>query len=90
MITEVILDKVYEEWLFQEIAKKIANFSPKLRRAMLIDIARNMDFDTQPTPLQAAFLKVGIHLEEYAESVPARTNLAIKTLFPCIIRISDS
>ena len=67
---EEIEDRDEEEWLFQVIAKKIATFSTKLRRAMLIDLARFMDFDAQPTPLQAAFLKVGIHLEEYAELFP--------------------
>ena len=70
MTTEVILDKVYEEWLFQVIAKKIASFSTKLRRAMLIDLARFMDFEAEPSPLQVAFLKVGIDLEEYAELFP--------------------
>jgi hypothetical protein len=69
-VSEVILDRVYDEWLFQEIAKKVASFSPKLRRAMLIDISRHMDFDTQPTPLQAAFLKVGIQLQAYVELMP--------------------
>jgi DNA-directed RNA polymerase specialized sigma24 family protein len=69
-IAEVILDKVYEEWLFEEIAKKVAKFPPKLRTAMLIDIARHMDFDTQPTALQAAFLKVGIQLREYENLLP--------------------
>ncbi len=68
--SEVILDKVYEEWLFQVIAKKIASFSTKLRRAMLIDLARFMDFEAEPSPLQVAFLKVGIDLEEYAELFP--------------------
>ena len=68
--TEVILDKVYEEWLSRVIAKKIASFSTKLRRAMLIDLARFTDFDAQPSPLQVAFLKVGIDLEEYAELFP--------------------
>ena len=68
--TEVILDKVYEEWLFQVIAKKIASFSTKLRRAMLIELARFMDFEAEPSPLQVAFLKVGIDLEEYAELFP--------------------
>ena len=69
-IAEVVLDKVYEEWLFQEIAKEIANYPPKLRLAMLIDIAMRMDFDTQPTPLQAAFLNVGIQLQDYARLLP--------------------
>src|SRR5437870_11855089 len=57
-IAEVVLDKLYEEWLYQEIAKAIASYPPKLRKAMLIDIARRMDFDLQPSPLQVAFLKV--------------------------------
>jgi len=69
-IAEVILDKVYEEWLFEEIAIEIASYPTKLRKAMLIDIARRMQFDVQPTPLQAAFLNVGIQLEEYAELLP--------------------
>jgi len=69
-VPDAILDKVYEEWLFQEIAKKVVNFPPKLRTAMLIDIARHMDFDSEPTALQAAFLKVGIQLEEYAGLMP--------------------
>ena len=73
--SEVILDKVYEEWLFQVIAKKIANFSTKLRRAMLIDLARFMDFEAEPSPLQVAFLKLGIDLEEYAELFPQESIL---------------
>ena len=69
-IAEAVLDKVYEEWLFQEIAKEIANYPPKMRVAMLIDIAIRMDFDIQPTPLQAAFLDVGIQLQHYANLLP--------------------
>ena len=69
-ISEVILDRVYEEWLFEEIAKEIASYPTKLRTAMLIDIARRMDFGVQPTPLQAAFLKVGIQLRDYENLLP--------------------
>ena len=69
-IAEVVLDKIYEEWLFQEIAKEIVNYPPKMRVAMLIDIAMRMDFDTQPTTLQAAFFNVGIQLQDYAELLP--------------------
>jgi len=69
-IAEVVLDKVYEEWLFQEIAKEIANYPPKMREAMLIDIAMRMDFDIQATPLQAAFFDVGIQLRDYAGLLP--------------------
>src|SRR5206468_13109909 len=69
-IAEVVLDKLYEEWLYQEIAKAIASYPPKLRKAMLIDIARRMDFDLQPSPLQVAFLKVGIQLRDYENLLP--------------------
>jgi DNA-directed RNA polymerase specialized sigma24 family protein len=69
-IAEVILDKVYEEWLFEEIAKEIASYPTKLRTAMFIDIARRMEFDVQPTPLQAAFLAVGIELRDYENLLP--------------------
>ena len=69
-IAEAVLDKVYEEWLFQEIAKEIANYPIKLRTAMLINIARRMEFDLQPTPLQAAFLDVGIQLRDYKDLLP--------------------
>jgi DNA-directed RNA polymerase specialized sigma24 family protein len=69
-IAEVVLEKVHEEWLFQEIAKEIANYPPKMRLAMLIDIAMRMEFDSQPTPLQQAFLEVGIRLQEYQHLLP--------------------
>src|SRR5216683_2224441 len=46
-IAEAVLDKVHEECLFQEIAKEIANYPPKMRMAILIDIALRMDFDSQ-------------------------------------------
>ncbi len=69
-IAEVVLEKVHEEWLFQEIAKEIANYPPKLRLAMLIDIAMRMEFDIQPTSLQAAFLEVGIQLQDFKDLLP--------------------
>ena len=67
---EAVLDKVHEEWLFQEIAKEVANYPPKMRMAMLIDIAMRMHFGSNPTPLQAAFLEVGIRLEEFQNLLP--------------------
>jgi hypothetical protein len=67
---EAVLDKVHEEWLFHELAKEIATYPPKLRLAMLIDIAMRMDFDSQPTPLQAAFLEVGIQLQDFEDLLP--------------------
>ena len=71
--SDAVLDKVHEEWLFSEIAKVVAGFSEKLRMALLIDIARHMDFDeanSDPTPLQQAFLEVGIRLQEYQLLLP--------------------
>ena len=69
-MAEIILDQMYEEWLFHDIAKEIASFPPKLRTAMLIDIASLMEFGLQPSPLEAAFLKVGIRLREYENQLP--------------------
>jgi hypothetical protein len=69
-IVEVVLDKLHEEWLFQEIAKEIAIYPPKMRMAMLIDIATRMDFGSNPTSLQAAFLAVGIQLQDFQNLLP--------------------
>ena len=69
-IVEVVLDKLHEEWLFQEIAKEIAIYPPKMRLAMLIDIAMRMDFGSKPTSLQAAFLAVGIQLQDFQDLLP--------------------
>ncbi len=69
-VSEVILDRIYDEWLFEEIAKEIASYPIKLRTAMLIDIARRMEFNVQPTPLQAAFFKVGIQLRDFENLLP--------------------
>ncbi len=69
-IAEAVLDKVHEECLFQEIAKEIATYPPKMRLAMLIDIARRMDFDSKPTPLQAAFLALRIQLQDFQDLLP--------------------
>ncbi len=72
-LSEAVLDKVYEEWLFNELAKEIAKFPRKMRTALLIDLARRMEFDevnSNPTPLQQAFLEVGIRLQEYQHLLP--------------------
>lgn len=72
-LSVVVLEKVHEEWLFNELAKVIARFPSKMRTALLIDIARRMAFDednTNPTPLQRAFLEAGIKLNEYQHLLP--------------------
>jgi len=72
-LAEAVLDKLHEEWLFREVAKVVVDFPEKMRTALLIDLARRMDFneaDSDPTPLQQAFLEVGIQLQEYQRLLP--------------------
>jgi hypothetical protein len=72
-LSEAILEKVHEEWVFHELAKEIVKFPSKMRTALLIDIANRMAFtevNTNPTALQQAFLKVGIRLQEYQCLLP--------------------
>jgi len=62
---DTVIERMYQEWILVTVARKIANFPKKQREAILIDLADHMSFDEHPTPLQKAFLKVGIHLEQY-------------------------
>ncbi len=62
---EIATENVSRELLFQWLAREIADFPAKRRRALLIDLANRMCFDDEPTPLQAAFLSVGIDLRLY-------------------------
>src|SRR5207248_3697568 len=70
-ILESVTEHVYQESLFKLLAHEIANFPEKQRRALLIDLANRVCFDTQPTPLQRAFLEEGIQLEHYRQPLPA-------------------
>jgi RNA polymerase sigma factor (sigma-70 family) len=67
---EQATENIYDEWLFLQLACEIARFPPKQRRAILIDLANRSCFDDQPTPLQRAFLAVGIDLQEYQLHLP--------------------
>lgn len=62
---EQAIENVHQECLFQSLAQEIAHFPKKQRQALLCDLANRMSFEDQPTPLQAAFLRCGIHLEAY-------------------------
>ncbi len=64
-------ESVYQEKLFVLLAHEIANFPDKQRKALLIDLANRMCFDTRPTPLQSALLEVGIQLRQYQQPLPA-------------------
>ncbi len=68
---EIAVENVDQEMLFKLVAQKIARFPTKQRKALLIDLAQHMSFDEQPTPLQKAFLAVGIQLQEYRDPLSA-------------------
>jgi DNA-directed RNA polymerase specialized sigma24 family protein len=67
---ESATENAYHEMLFTDMAHEIARFPSKQRQALLIDLATHMSFEQQPTPLQKAFLKVGIRLQEYQNLLP--------------------
>ena len=63
-------ENAYREGLFTQVAREIARFPMKQRQALLIDLASHMGFERQPTPLQRAFLKAGIQLQDYRQQLP--------------------
>lgn len=69
-LTEEAIENVQQEELFTLLASEIAKFPDKQRRALLIDLANRMSFDTEPTPLQKAFMDAGIRIEEYKLTLP--------------------
>jgi len=71
-------EDVYQERLFVLLAHEIANLPCKQRRALLIDLANRMYFDTWPTPLQKAFLAEGIQLQQYQQALPANPQERIR------------
>src|SRR2546426_3201746 len=68
--SEVALDNMLLEWLYVKFSLEAMKFSQKQRIALLIDLANRMDFDVRPTPLQKAFLEVGIRLQDYQQPIP--------------------
>jgi DNA-directed RNA polymerase specialized sigma24 family protein len=69
-VMEVAVENVYREQLFKLLAQEIACFPPKQKQALLIDLANRMSFGSRPSPLQEAFLEVGIDLQEYQRPLP--------------------
>ena len=63
--SEKATQQIFHEWVFLQIAREINRLPCKQRCAILIDLANRMNFDDQPTPLQLAFLAVGISLQDY-------------------------
>ncbi len=68
---DAVTESVYREQFFTLIAHEISTYPDKQRKALLIDLANRMAFDTQPSPLQKAFLEVGIQLQQYQQLLPA-------------------
>jgi DNA-directed RNA polymerase specialized sigma24 family protein len=69
-VLDAIVEYMHEEWILVMMTHNIANFPKKQREAILIDLANHMSFDEHPTPLQKAFLKVGMQLEQYRVPLP--------------------
>jgi len=70
-LAEAGVENVYMEMLFRLVAREVVSFPDKQRRAILMDVASRMHFDRHPTPLQQAFLDVGIDLREYQQALPS-------------------
>jgi DNA-directed RNA polymerase specialized sigma24 family protein len=67
---EAGVENVYQGTLFKLVAREVAAFPNKQRRAILIDLANRMHFGNRLTPLQQAFLDVGINLREFQRALP--------------------
>jgi hypothetical protein len=68
--SDTAVENVYREQLFGLLARLIAQFPPKQRQALLVDLAERMAFDERPSVLQAAFQAQGIRMEEYRQARP--------------------
>lgn len=67
-----IIDEITQDEMLLHIAHIIDTFSPKMREAILIHIARNADFDDEnPCPLERAMAAVGIPLRTYKRPLPS-------------------
>ena len=69
-LLESVTENVYHELLFVLVAQEVEHFPNKQRTALLVDLANMMHFDEAPTPLQSAFLQVGIQLKQYQRPLP--------------------
>jgi DNA-directed RNA polymerase specialized sigma24 family protein len=67
---DTVTENVFEELLLEAVAHEIANFPFIQRKAILIDLANRMCFDSKPTPLQKAFINEGIQLKQYQLPLP--------------------
>lgn len=68
--SEIAINNLFREWLYIKLSQDIVRFPEKQRRALLVDLANLMHFDEEPTPLQQAFLKQKIRLQDYQQPLP--------------------
>ena len=68
---EVAIECASQEEVFTRLAQQVAHFPEKRRRALLIDLANRMCFERELTPLQKAFLSVGIDFQEFRQALPS-------------------
>lgn len=69
-LLDAVTETVYHERLFGLVAQEVEQFPNKQRTALLVDLANLMHFDEAPTPLQAAFARAGIQLQQYQQQLP--------------------
>jgi hypothetical protein len=92
---DIAANNVDREALFRLVAQRIACFPAKQRKALLTDLANLMYFDEEPTPLQRAFLAVGIQLQDYQQPLSAnqaeraRHNALLYQAYKRISRLSE-
>ena len=67
---EMAIEHVSQEELFVRLAHKVVLFPEKRRKALLTDLANRMCFDRELTPLQRAFLTVGIDFQAFQQTLP--------------------
>src|SRR6266581_4061869 len=69
-LSHFITDYQFLESIIVMLPAEIVKLPTKQRRALLIDLANRMHFGVYPTPLQRAFLEVGIQLQDYQQALP--------------------
>jgi len=69
-VLEDITDYQFLESVIVMLPAEIVKLPAKQQKALLIDLANRMHFGVYPTPLQEAFLKVGIQVQDYQRALP--------------------
>ncbi len=67
---ELVEENIDAQEVFYWLAQEVQHFPTKQKRALLTDLANRMAFETEPTPLQAAFLQIGIDFRAYKRELP--------------------